>query len=664
MQHQIVRLILVFVTGVLSCLPQTVNPTILTEPPNVAVDHPKEVLVTSRVSLQGLDASSVVLERLNASNSVIAELGRLYDDGTNGDIAAGDGIFSRKLRMTAVMTGGVVIRVRARYAAAGGGFENLWSENRVIGIMRTSVQNADWSGFNYLDFVEMLLKPPAGSSTVVLYRATSPVGPWTDTGRALRDKLYDNVDAREIDLYYRADALDANGQVIKAFAVLKVPAGNEDRILTGTTDIEGSPPQSVPPAEPGVARDFGRPVAASRSAACAINPNPWDREFVSEEEFACWHCMSLRPIRSLFKALPSYFAAVVPDTDGVLIDVPQLIYDNAVLRGINPQILIAKFQGERQCLRSPTRPPGESMASAMGCGTIPTVRSQIECAARNFRLYFDQAANGGQTGGIWKVGVPRLTQDIEHGPANPREALPVTPANRATVALYQYTPYRGHYWGGPKDKPHMTAGNGVLIWIWRNDLKLVAFEGATSMDGPDMELTHDYKTGHYRMQYNATTDPTGADGFSLIALLPPACGYAADIQVDLSTTDRCKRYLLPDGTPTDAGMNECFALGLLGNRYFEVFGYPPAFDDYTPLPTKAKIMAPWGGDDVGPLARRSQAYIGNYPANHIEEQRAGVDLRTANYLNIILDGRAYEGNNAPQYPSWGTVVVRKLKAIF
>lgn len=68
-------------------------------------------------------------------------------------------------------------------------------------------------------------------------------------------------------------------------------------------------------------------------------------------------------------------------------------------------------------------------------------------------------------------------------------------SDRAAVALYQYTPYRAHYWGGSKDKPHMTAGNGVLIWIWRNDLKLVAFEGATSMDGPDMELTHDYGTG-------------------------------------------------------------------------------------------------------------------------------------------------------------------------
>jgi hypothetical protein len=656
-----VRTTLVLFAILIPAYSQGTNPTIQITRDTVAVQSPKDVLVTSRLPVENLDPTAVVIERLDASNAVIAAVGRMYDDGTNGDVTAGDGVFSRTLRMTARSTGRVVLRIRARYVLPSG-VEHRFSPSDFVAIINTAVQNADWSAFNYLDTIELFIEPPEGAATVVLYRATNPAGPWTDTGRALRDKFYEDVDGRNVDYYFRAEALNAAGQVIKSYAVLKVPSGDEERVLTGA-DIEGVPPQSAPPQERKLEAIAARSTAASRTASCAINPNPGDRSFVSEEEFACWHCMSLQQIRTLFLQVESYFASVVPDTDGVPIDVPQLLYDNAVLREINPQILLAKFQGEQGLLKRDVRSSQRAMANAMGCGDVPapapTIRAQIECAARKLRLFFDQAANGGTTVGGWRVGSQRLTQEGEFGLANPREALPVTPANRAAVALYQYTPYRGYLWGGPTDRAHRTAGNGVLMSILRNSLKLIAFEGAIGMDGPDMELTHDVKTGQYTMVYKANY-PDSSDGFNLTALLPPACAYSAEIQVYFSTTDRCRRYTLPDGTPTDAGMNECFSLSLLNQRYD--FGAPVSFDNYTPLPTEAKIMAPWGGADVGPLVGRQQLFSGNYAATHIEQQHAGYDLRTANYLHVTLHGQAYETGN--QYPSWGTAVIRKVKPIF
>ncbi|MBX9601009.1 MAG: hypothetical protein K2X35_08395 [Bryobacteraceae bacterium] len=218
---------------------QGTNPTILITPGTVAVQYPEDVLVTSRLPLENLDPAAVIIERLDASNAVIAEVGRMYDDGTNGDVTAGDGVFSRTLRMTARSTGRVVLRIRARYVLPSGA-EHRFSQSDIIGIINTKVRNADWSAFNYLDTIELFLEPPEGAATVVLYRATNPAGPWTDTGRALRDKFFEDVDGRNVDYYFRAEALNAAGQVIKNYAVLKVPSGDEERVLTGA-DI-GIPP--------------------------------------------------------------------------------------------------------------------------------------------------------------------------------------------------------------------------------------------------------------------------------------------------------------------------------------------------------------------------------------------------------------------------------------
>ncbi|MBX9601010.1 MAG: hypothetical protein K2X35_08400 [Bryobacteraceae bacterium] len=218
---------------------QGTNPTILITRDTVAVQYPKDVLVTSRLPLENLDPAAVIIERLDASNAVIAEVGRMYDDGTNGDVTAGDGVFSRTLRMTARSTGRVVLRIRARYVLPSG-VEHRFSKSDFVGIINTAAENADWYAFNYLTFIEFFVHPPDETATVVLYRAANPAGPWTEIGRALRDKMYDLIDATLVDRYYRAEALSAKGQVIKNYAVLKVPAGDEERVLTGA-DIEGVP---------------------------------------------------------------------------------------------------------------------------------------------------------------------------------------------------------------------------------------------------------------------------------------------------------------------------------------------------------------------------------------------------------------------------------------
>jgi hypothetical protein len=71
------------------------------------------VLFTATIEAPGVIASSVNLQRLNAATGAYSLAGTLYDDGTHGDLSAGDGVFSLR---TPIMERGpfpVVFRISA-----------------------------------------------------------------------------------------------------------------------------------------------------------------------------------------------------------------------------------------------------------------------------------------------------------------------------------------------------------------------------------------------------------------------------------------------------------------------------------------------------------------------------------------------------------------------
>ncbi|MBT9555062.1 MAG: hypothetical protein IV100_03485 [Myxococcales bacterium] len=117
------------------------------------------------------------------------------------------------------------------------------------------------------------------------------------------------------------------------------------------------------------------------------------------------------------------------------------IAEIAARHRINPLVLVVKLQVEASLVAADKTPNKFLLDRAMGCGCLdgdPSCAAgqlglvpQIECAGRVFRSYLDDLTNRGQTVSGWKVGSPKKTS----------ENLSIRPANKATAALYTYTPW-------------------------------------------------------------------------------------------------------------------------------------------------------------------------------------------------------------------------------
>lgn len=119
----------------------------------------------------------------------------------------------------------------------------------------------------------------------------------------------------------------------------------------------------------------------------------------------------------------------------------QRIVFHSSLYNISPLYMLARIEAESSLITSGT---SRHLGAATGCGCldgaacIPSLAGfgkQIECAAKVMRGYLDALDEDGATISGWKVGKKKATLD----PCYP------TPVNRATAALYTYTPWVGAY---------------------------------------------------------------------------------------------------------------------------------------------------------------------------------------------------------------------------
>jgi len=126
----------------------------------------------------------------------------------------------------------------------------------------------------------------------------------------------------------------------------------------------------------------------------------------------------------------------------------QIIGEASLEYSINPLVLLTKLQVETSLVFSTGVPSQHTLKRAMGCGChdgnplcsqgAEGFRMQIRCAAQAFRSYFSDLESRGITVSGWSVGKNKNTQD---------DVL-VLPANKATAALYTYTPWVLPYEGG------------------------------------------------------------------------------------------------------------------------------------------------------------------------------------------------------------------------
>lgn len=95
--------------------------------------------------------------------------------------------------------------------------------------LNSGVSNAtgDILASNMRDQIVLWWEPEDKASVYVIYKAYSQDGPWTELDRFNQGEPYNDVDitsdAATRDMYYKIDALDANGDVIKHYEPVRVP---------------------------------------------------------------------------------------------------------------------------------------------------------------------------------------------------------------------------------------------------------------------------------------------------------------------------------------------------------------------------------------------------------------------------------------------------------
>ncbi|HYO59581.1 hypothetical protein [Archangium sp.] len=118
-----------------------------------------------------------------------------------------------------------------------------------------------------------------------------------------------------------------------------------------------------------------------------------------------------------------------------------LIVERSKAYTINPLYMLARIQTESSLITSGT---STNLAKATGCGcpdssgcdiSYSGFGNQIECSAKKMRGYFNSLDAGQATVSGWKPGVLKSTSD----------PCSVKPVNKATAALYTYTPWVGAY---------------------------------------------------------------------------------------------------------------------------------------------------------------------------------------------------------------------------
>ena len=119
----------------------------------------------------------------------------------------------------------------------------------------------------------------------------------------------------------------------------------------------------------------------------------------------------------------------------------EYIIETAARFQINPLVLLVKLQVETSLIYWNSEPRAHLVKHAMGCGcpdgdstcrlAPKGIFPQINCAARLFRDYFIQMETRGRTLTGWGPGISKATSDGDR----------IIPENKATAALYTYTPW-------------------------------------------------------------------------------------------------------------------------------------------------------------------------------------------------------------------------------
>lgn len=334
----------------------------------------------------------------------------------------------------------------------------------------------DLWGINTGELVFIWWEPEEQADSYKVYRSTMPDGPWQLWWVVPVNYRCNSVDTsliKQQDMYYRVEALDAMGQVIRSYEVLHI------------SKYVGSP---VPKHE-GLKGQNGLVPHGEQQT----EDEPWNTMCLSDDDFTNFDEMPLDEIRDCLKSNRSFLAGdeqgdgQIYDVDGERIDPAWLIYwwshcDTSCIwppssdhnsgryewnQRINPLVVITMIQKENGSITSKERLKTGALKMIMNWDPWDyfheprTIRDQIENGTRQLRRNFKRLTNGYPTPNGFMVGE-------EHVMDNPEAPLSVTPASAAVAALYAYEPLRGEGWNGGITQ---LGSNWSFCYWWNKGLK-------------------------------------------------------------------------------------------------------------------------------------------------------------------------------------------------
>ncbi len=179
----------------------------------------------------------------------------------------------------------------------------------------------------------------------------------------------------------------------------------------------------------------------------------YNRDWITEDGLTQDLDTTVDEIREFLAWQNSCLFEPIVDADGLVMDIPSLIYQSSVNRSINPQVLLAVMEKEQNAITQ--CPDTDALANLMGLDPPNTARQQIDNAALLLRQALDMLNGTGATPNGWSTGVTKTTVD----------GVGITSANDTITVLLDFEPYAGEGWGG--SLPGENGLHGIYAaWEW------------------------------------------------------------------------------------------------------------------------------------------------------------------------------------------------------
>lgn len=599
---------------------------IKTTPSAIPNGIPSSVVIEADVAGSGVLPNGVSVQVIDDNGKILRSLGTLNDAGAAPDALAGDGRYSGTFMLNQDVVGSLrlVISVAVRNTLLRS-VSNPFYLNVSPDVSVFNLQRDLWAANNGPAGIMFWFENtfPSGAERLRLLRSSPSLPAWTEVwtidlqaSSSPSLPLFDAVDGSTDQYTYRLQVLGAGDAILKEF---------------GSVSLPRFPAEANSPAT-----KSSKVGLAALAAANVIDPVV-NTAFISDPVYEDHTSMTAQQILDFLTQKGSFLATpsltdTIKDIDGVAFSPATYIKQLASTHRINPQLILVSMEKEAGLVRAGTFPLDNSADGYMGAkGCLRPLRLQLQCGVSRLREYLTELDTQGQTRSGWK---PHVSHKTCAGPNCSWEQLDVTPANRATAALWTYTPVIGAQWGGtPK-----AGGTGLNVLLWypsffKNLTHIVRWkdcglcpQAPQLSPGAGDQRGAEFTMGAVPAPSEGDRQPMSRHGLS--GRLPANSSYTVEIDCSLNTWDSYN------------------AVTAANTGYWDVF--------LVSLSSVPHWLTGLGDPITAPYLFGGKNYGDGLPDKKAEKFKRTIAAGSLGqpYLNILFDTAS-----APQfdtnYPSWG-----------